>query len=96
MDMIGKLRRMKLRDHFSDREIFSRTGLARNTVKNWLKTRSVAVRSAMASADPALPEQGDGDQGRSVLKCPKTMKDISLEIEQLPCSKCAVSSLGCD
>lgn len=44
MDMIGKLRRMKLRDRLSDREIFSRTGLARNTVKNWLKTPGVAVR----------------------------------------------------
>jgi transposase len=37
MDMIGKVRRMKLRDELSDGEICRRTGLARNTVKKWLK-----------------------------------------------------------
>ena len=35
--MIGKVRRMKLRDQLSDAEICRRTGLARNTVKKWLK-----------------------------------------------------------
>ena len=37
MDMIGKIRRMKMRDQLSDGEICRRTGLARNTVKKWLK-----------------------------------------------------------
>ena len=37
MDMIGKIRRMKIRDQLSDGEICRRTGLARNTVKKWLK-----------------------------------------------------------
>jgi transposase len=37
MDMIGKVRRMKLRDQLSVGEICRRTGLARNTVKKWLK-----------------------------------------------------------
>jgi transposase len=37
MEMIGKVRRMKMRDQLSDREICRRTGLARNTVKKWLK-----------------------------------------------------------
>ncbi|TDS84144.1 helix-turn-helix domain-containing protein, partial [Comamonas sp. JUb58] len=37
MDMIGKVRRMKLRDQLSLSEIARRTGLARNTVKKWLK-----------------------------------------------------------
>lgn len=37
MDMIGKVRRMKMRDQLSDGEICRRTGLARNTVKKWLK-----------------------------------------------------------
>ena len=36
MDMIGKVRRMKLRDQLSLSEISKRTGLARNTVKKWL------------------------------------------------------------
>ena len=37
MDMIGKVRRKKLRDQLSDGEICRLTGLARNTVKKWLK-----------------------------------------------------------
>ena len=42
MDMIGKVRRMKWRDQLSDGEICRRTGLARNTVKKWLKAASDA------------------------------------------------------
>ena len=37
MDVIGKVRRMKLRDKLSNSEIAKLTGLARNTVKKWLK-----------------------------------------------------------
>ena len=37
MDMIGKVRRMKLRDKFSTSAIAKLTGLWRNTVKKWLK-----------------------------------------------------------
>lgn len=37
MDLIGKVRRMKLRDQLSNSEIAKRTGLSRNTVKKWLK-----------------------------------------------------------
>jgi transposase len=37
MDMLGKVRRMKMRDKLTIREISKRTGLARNTVKRWLK-----------------------------------------------------------
>ena len=37
MDMIGKVRRMKLRDQLFDAEICKRTGRDRNTVKKWLK-----------------------------------------------------------
>ncbi len=37
MDMIGKVRRMKLRDGLTHSEIARRTGLSRNTVKKWLK-----------------------------------------------------------
>ena len=43
MDMIGKVRRMKLRDQLSLSEIAKRTGLSRNTVKKWLKAPSEAV-----------------------------------------------------
>ena len=43
MDMIGKVRRMKLRDQLSLSEIAKRTGLSRNTVKKWLKAPSEVV-----------------------------------------------------
>ena len=36
MEMMGKVRRMKLRDQLSNSEIARRTGLSRNTVKKWL------------------------------------------------------------
>ena len=37
MDMLGKVRRMKMRDKLTISEISKRTGLARNTVKRWLE-----------------------------------------------------------
>src|SRR5574343_539177 len=37
MEMIGKVRRMKLRDQLSNSEIAKRTGLSRNPVKKWLQ-----------------------------------------------------------
>lgn len=43
MDMIGKVRRMKLRDQLSLSEIAKRTGLSRNTVKKWLKAPAEVV-----------------------------------------------------
>jgi transposase len=37
MDVIGKVRRLKLRDKLSTSAIARATGLSRNTVKKWLK-----------------------------------------------------------
>ena len=37
MDMLGKVRRMHLRDNLSISEIAKRTGLSRNTIKKWLR-----------------------------------------------------------
>lgn len=42
MDMIGKVRRMKMRDGVSISEISRKTGLSRNTVKKWLKGKRLA------------------------------------------------------
>jgi len=42
MDMIGKVRRMKMRDGVSISEILRKTGLSRNTVKKWLKVPATA------------------------------------------------------
>ena len=41
MNLLGKIRRLKLRDGLSISEISRRTGLARNTIKNWLKADEV-------------------------------------------------------
>lgn len=44
MDMVGKVRRMKLRDQLSISEIPKRTGLSRKTVKKWLKAAGMRSR----------------------------------------------------
>ena len=36
MEMLGKIRRMHVRDKISVREISKRTGLSRNTLQKWL------------------------------------------------------------
>jgi len=38
MEMLGKIRRMYLRDKLSLHEITKRTGLSRNTIRRWLRT----------------------------------------------------------
>lgn len=38
MEMLGRIRRMHLRDKMSLHEIAKRTGLSRNTVRRWLRT----------------------------------------------------------
>jgi len=38
MEMLGKIRRMHLRDKLSLHEITKRTGLSRNTIRRWLRT----------------------------------------------------------
>ena len=38
MEMLGRIRRMYLRDKVSLHEIAKRTGLSRNTVRCWLRT----------------------------------------------------------
>lgn len=55
MDLIGKVRRMKLRDQLSNSEIAKRTGLSRNTVKKWLKAPGdVIPRYRRQSSDGKL------------------------------------------
>ena len=38
MEMLGKIRRMQMRDKMSERLIAKRTGLSRNAVHKWLQT----------------------------------------------------------
>ncbi|WP_326941271.1 helix-turn-helix domain-containing protein, partial [Actimicrobium sp. GrIS 1.19] len=37
MEMLGRIRRMHLRDKLSLHEITKRTGLSRNTIRRWLR-----------------------------------------------------------
>ena len=43
MEMIGKIRRMYLRDKMSLHEIAKRTSLSRNTIRKWLRAEEKAV-----------------------------------------------------
>ena len=52
MEMIGKIRRMYLRDKLSLHEITKRTGLSRSTVRRWLRSPKEAV-------PPTYRRQGD-------------------------------------
>ncbi|WP_306553603.1 helix-turn-helix domain-containing protein [Acidovorax sp.] len=72
MDMIGKVRRLKLRAQLSLREIAKRTGLARNTVKKWLKApgevvpkyERVKVQCKLCAFEPALHQALTTDSHR--------------------------------
>ena len=41
MDMIGRIRRLHVRDKLSEREIARMTGLSRNTVSKWLQRQKL-------------------------------------------------------
>ena len=57
MAMYAKVRRMRLRDGLSISEIARRTGLARNTIKGWLRE---SLRSQMKYQRPRQPRLIDG------------------------------------
>ena len=52
MDMLGKVRRMKMRDKLTISEISKRTGLARNTVKRWLRAPGDVSPKYLRRSDP--------------------------------------------
>ena len=54
MNMLGKIRRMKLRDGLSISEISRRTGLARNTVKRWLDSAEISEPKYRRQSQPTL------------------------------------------
>ena len=51
MDMLGKVRRMRMRDSISISAIAKRTGLARNTIKKWLKAPGSVVPKYLRAKD---------------------------------------------
>ena len=72
MDMVGKVRRMRLRDQLSISEITKRTGLARNTVKKWLNAagdklpryRRIRGKGKLSAFEASLELSLKADAGR--------------------------------
>ncbi|MEZ5628522.1 MAG: IS21 family transposase [Rhodocyclaceae bacterium] len=63
MGMLAKIRRMHFRDHQPLREIARQTGLARNTIRNWLRKRDVVEpqykpRETRSVVDPWAEQLG--------------------------------------
>lgn len=49
MEMMGKIRRMYFRDKLSLHEITKRTGLARNTIRKWVRAPRLSSRCTSAA-----------------------------------------------
>ena len=87
MDMIGKVRRMKLRDQLSDGEICRRTGLARNTVKKWLKApgditpkyERKKAQGKLTPFEPVLDQALRTDAHRAKRRLPCQVDSLKLE-----------------
>lgn len=60
MEMLGKVRRMYLRDKLSLHEISKRTGLSRNTLRKWVRRPDAEVVAA------ALPARRSAQQTDAV------------------------------
>ena len=63
MGMLAKIRRMHFRDHLPLREIARQTGLARNTIRNWLRNKDVVEpqykpREGRSVVDPWAEQLG--------------------------------------
>jgi len=54
MEMLGKIRRMYLRDKLSLHEIVKRTGLSRNTIRRWLRSTEEAAPPRYSRTDKPL------------------------------------------
>jgi len=54
MEMLGKIRRMYLRDKLSLHEIVKRTGLSRNTIRRWLRSTEEATPPRYSRTDKPL------------------------------------------
>ena len=54
MDMIGRIRRLHVRDKLSEREIARMTGLSRNTVSKWLRAPVAEERKKLVDLGAAI------------------------------------------
>ena len=69
MELLGKIKRMQVRDKISERAIAKRTGLSRNTVHKWLQTSEEVeapkyVRAKKFGKLAGFAEIGTSPQGR--------------------------------
>ena len=59
MELLSVIRRWRLRDHFSIREISRRTGLSRNTVRKYLRSDIVEPKFNVADRTGKLDPYAD-------------------------------------
>ncbi len=89
MEILGKIRRMYLRDKLSLHEITKQTGLARNTIRTWLRKTEKAAppryrRSAKVGklgAFHSALEQALKVDGHRAKQSRRTAKDLFLQIK---------------
>lgn len=67
-ELLGKIRRMHMRDKLSERAISKRTGLSRNTVHKWLKTPEEVKEPKYVRAKGFNKLQAFGDELEQSLK----------------------------
>jgi transcriptional regulator with XRE-family HTH domain len=73
MELLSVIRRWRLRDHFSIREISRRTGLSRNTVRKYLRSDIVEPKFNLADRTSKLDPYADKlseDRRRSFSESP--------------------------
>ena len=90
MEILGRIRRMFLRDGLGYSEIARRTGIARNTVKRWLKGAAVSRRVTATASNaslvvvPASKAATSQVQARKYRRCaaPKKLAPFIAQVEQ--------------
>lgn len=88
MEMLGKIRRMHMRDKLSLHEIAKRTGLSRNTIRRWLRTPEEAPPAYRRSEGPgkltafhATLEQALKADAHRAKQNRRTAKDLFAQIK---------------
>jgi transposase len=89
MELLSVIRRWRLRDHFSIREISRRTGLSRNTVRKYLRSDIVEPKLNVADRTSKLDPHADKlsrmllqEAGRS-RKQKRTVKQLHVDLVAL-------------